>query len=190
MDPTLKTRVEIQTLHEILPELDYYRILHLAPVAPQADVEPAFRKESRRLHPDRYSRIGDAELMDQVNDVYRVVNEAYRALKDPDLRAKYDIELARGRKRISAEGRAAASQDANATASLEHAARTPKGEKYWKMALQCWEDKDWKGSLIQIQFAMTFEPDNATFKAWAEKAKTATTENPKEKENLYKLRIV
>lgn len=190
MDPTLKTRVEIQTLHEILPDLDYYHVLRLTQDTPQADVEPAFRRESRRLHPDRYARIGDAELMEKVNDIYRVVNEAYRVLKDPDARARYDVELSRGRKRISAEGRNAASQDAAAASSLEHAARTPKGEKYWKMALKCWEDKDWKGALIQIQFALTFEPDNATFKQWAEKAKTAASEHPKEKENLYKLRIV
>jgi len=190
MDPTLKSRVEIETLHEILPELDYYRLLRVEPMAAQAEIEPAFRRESRRLHPDRYSRIGDSALMDQVNDIYRVVNEAYRTLKDPDTRARYDQDLSRGNKRMTAQGRTAAAQDAAAATSLEHAARTPKGEKYWKMALKCWEDKDWKGCVIQINFALTFEPDNATFKEWLEKAKSAHTEHPKEKENLYKLRIV
>lgn len=190
MDPLLKTRVEIQTLHEILPELDYYRILRVAGTVPQVEIEPAFRRESRRLHPDRYSRLGDAALLEQVNEIYRLVNEAYRTLKDPDLRIRYDMELARGVKRLSADGSRAAAQDAAAANNPEAAARTPKGEKYWKMALKCFEMKDWKGAIIQVQFALTFEPDNEIFKEWLEKAKSALSEVPKEKDHNYKLRIV
>ena len=188
MDAFLKTRVEIETIHDLLPDLDYYRILQLDYGAPQRNIDTAFRRESRRLHPDRYARIGDSALQEKVTAVYRLINEAYRCLKDPDLRARYDLELLQGSKRMSSQARAGVAHDA-ASQNPEQAARTPKGEKYWKMALKCWEDKDYKGCSIQIQFALAFEPDNKVFKEWLEKAKQAF-DSDKDKKHMYKLRIV
>lgn len=190
MDPQLRIRVEVETLHEILPELDYYRILEIPPDAPQASVEPAFRKVTRTWHPDRFNRMGDQALRDKVNDIYRFANEAWRVLKDPDARAWYDKERASGNLRISTEGRAGAAQDAAANVNPEFAARTPKGEKHWKMALKCWEDKDFKGCVMQIRFAQQFEPDNPAFKEWLGKAQAAAEEAARIRENPFKLRIV
>jgi curved DNA-binding protein CbpA len=187
MDPYLKTRVEVQTLHELLPELDYYRILRIPRDAPAGEIDAAFQRESRWLHPDRYGRIGDAELTARVNDIYRFLSEARRTLKDPDARVRYDASKSF---RADSGTLADAAQDAAAKQNPEFAARTPKGEKYWKMALKCWEDKDFKGAFIQIGFALSFEPDNETFKEWHLKAKSAMVDSSKDREHTYKLRIV
>ena len=48
MDPLLKTRVEMETLHDLLPEIDYYGILGLPTEAPQTDVDPAFLANVQR----------------------------------------------------------------------------------------------------------------------------------------------
>ena len=74
MDPMIKTRVEIETLHELLEELDYYKILLLERDVPQADVDPAFRTVSRKLHPDRLARIDDEDLKSKANDIFRLAN--------------------------------------------------------------------------------------------------------------------
>ncbi len=93
MDPMIKTRVELETLHELIDELDYYKILLLDRDAPQAEVDPAFRTVSRKLHPDRLARLNDEELKAKANDIFRLANEAYRNLKDPDIRSRYDMGL-------------------------------------------------------------------------------------------------
>jgi molecular chaperone HscB len=67
------------------------------------DLEPAYAIDSAALdqsyrdlqalvHPDRYANAGDAERRASMQLTTRV-NEAYRALKDPVLRAKHLLEL-------------------------------------------------------------------------------------------------
>jgi len=187
----IKTRVELETLHELLDELDYYKILLLDRDAPQADVDPSFRAVSRKFHPDRLARLNDEELKEKANDIFRLANEAYRHLKDPDTRARYDMGLADGNLRMSADGRSKAAKDAAAKNNPELAAKTPQGEKYFKMALKCWGDGDFRGAVMQIRFAIQFEPGNAVFEEWLEKAEVAQENASAKKDmNPYKLRIV
>ncbi len=191
MDPMLRTRVEIDTLHGLLDELDYYKILELGQDAPQADVDPAFRTVTRKMHPDRLARLTDEDLKGKANDIFRLANEAYRNLKDPDARAKYDIGLARGNLRMSADGRTKAAKEAADKDNPEVVANTPQGEKYFGMALKCWGDGDFPGAVMQIRFAIQFEPSNEVFEQWLEKALSAEEVAAAKKDNNpYKLRIV
>jgi curved DNA-binding protein CbpA len=190
MDPRTRMRVEIETLHELLPEVDYYRLLQVEQDGSGSDIDRAFRGESRRLHPDRCAALGDGELSGKANDVYRRLNEAYRALKDPELRARYDEELRAGARRASDTARADADRDRSQAQGPEAAATNPKSEKYWAMALRDWHQGNFKGCTMNIQFALSFEPENAVFKEWLEKARLAAEEKSKENFNPYKLRIV
>jgi curved DNA-binding protein CbpA len=190
MDPFLKTRTEVETLYEILHDLDYYRILHIARDAPQADVDASFQRESRWLHPDRYTRLGDPVFLEKVNEIFRFLSEARRTLKNPDARSRYDAELDQGAKRLSASSVAQAARDAAAQASPEFAARSTKGEHYWKMALNCWEDKNLQGCAMNIQFALHYEPDNEVFKEWLARVESARNDAAKDKGFSYKLRIL
>ncbi|MCB9761736.1 MAG: J domain-containing protein [Alphaproteobacteria bacterium] len=189
MNRRMKAVYEIETIYELLDELTYYQLLQLDSGCHQADIEPAFRQESRRLHPDRVARLGDTAFGAKANKVFRAVNEAYRTLKDPDARSAYDEEHASGAARLSDEGRRDARNAAATSADPELAARTEKGGKYWRMALQCWRDEDYNGCAMQIQFALSFEPDNEVFKEWQAKAKEKA-DKAKLNENPYKLRIV
>lgn len=190
MDVRMRQAYEAEALAEILGEVDYYRLLQLPRTCAQADIEPAFREESRRLHPDRFARVGDAELRNKVNRIYRALNEAYRTLRDPDARSAYDNELGTGSQRLSDEGRKEAKAGAAANADPEQAARTEKGGKYWRMALQCWKDGDYSGCVMQTQFALTFEPDNEVMKEQLTKAKERVANTAKKaSDNPYKIRI-
>ena len=53
MNPGVQLSIEVNTLHEILDELDYYRLLQLDPDCVQGDIEPASRAASKKHHPDR-----------------------------------------------------------------------------------------------------------------------------------------
>lgn len=188
MDRRLASQVEIETLHEILPELDYYRLLQIEPGVAQDLVDPAFRRESRRLHPDRFASF-DGPVRDKANDIYRAVGEAHRVLKEPESRSRYDLDRASGTLRVTNASMAAAAKERAVAADPSQAATHPKSEKYWKMALTNWEEANYKGCVLQIQLALTFEPNNAVFLEWMEKARAAADEKAKKNDNPYKIRL-
>lgn len=190
MDRTLAARVEVETLHELLPELDYYKILGLSREAPQDDIGPAFRNESRRMHPDRYAAMGDPALLEKVNAISRLIREAYGTLNDPEKRVVYDDELVNGASRMSDDAMARADQQRAAANDPAEAATNEKAAKYWKMALKDLAENNAKGAVMNIQFALTFEPNNETFKEYLEKARSGADEQHKKTFNPYKLRIV
>lgn len=190
VDKRKRMAIEIETIYEILDELNYYQLLGLRQESQQSAIEPGFRDQSRRLHPDRTKKLKDAELSRKATAIYRAVNEAYRTLKDPESRSAYDRELAAGNLRLSEGGRAEAAAVEGASNDPSTAARTEKGAKYWRMALQNWRDEDYKGCVMNIKFALNFEKDNDTFKDWLDKAeKAAKAKDAKTEKNPYKLRF-
>ena len=62
---------------------DYYAALGVAKDASKEEIQRAYRKLARKLHPD-INQEPEAEAK------FKEVNEAYEVLKDPDKRAKYD----------------------------------------------------------------------------------------------------
>tara|TARA_B110000037_G_C16995343_1_gene454833 strand:+ start:328 stop:900 length:573 start_codon:yes stop_codon:yes gene_type:complete len=190
MDQYLPQTVEIETLTELLDDLDYYNILQVDPLSPMETIERAYRSEARRLHPDRFARHPDREIKRSANKIYRIILESWKTLSDPDSREAYDNELEEGRRRMSEEAKKSAEEAAARAANPIHAAETEKGLKFWRMALRNWRDKEYSGCKMNIQFALNFEPDNEVFKEWLEKAGTAAEEDANENRNPYKLRIV
>ena len=190
MDAADRLQIEIETLHELLPHLDYYKVLQLDPSAEQARIGERFRDESRRLHPDRMRAMGDAGLKEQANALYQLINEAYKVLKDPEERARYDALLEQGVLRMTDDAKAGAQADKRA-GEPESAASHPKAEKYWKMALRDMKDDSWKSAVMNIKFALTFEPSNEVFQEHLKTAEAAFKEaDAKREKNPYKLRIM
>src|SRR5262245_43157637 len=64
--------------------MDLYALLGLAPGASPADIKRAYRRLSRRYHPDINPGDRAAEAL------YRKISEAYETLVDPDRRRTYD----------------------------------------------------------------------------------------------------
>jgi curved DNA-binding protein len=62
---------------------DYYATLGVQKDASQDDIQKAYRKLARKLHPD-VNKEPEAELK------FKEIGEAYEVLKDPDKRKKYD----------------------------------------------------------------------------------------------------
>jgi molecular chaperone DnaJ len=62
----------------------YYEVLGVARGANDAEIKTAFRRLAKECHPDRHGGDETAEAR------FKVVNEAYEVLKDPQRRAAYD----------------------------------------------------------------------------------------------------
>ena len=190
MDARARTIIEIDTLWEIRDELDYYRLLLVDRDCAQDEIGAAFRRESRRLHPDRLAALRDDGAQGKANDIFRVVNEAYRTLLDPEARARYDQVLDSGGLRMTDDAARAAAGDKHGD-DPEHAATDPRAEKFWKLALRDWKDENFKACVMNIKFALNFERDNELMNEWLQKALIAEEEaEAKREKNPYKLRIM
>ncbi len=187
MDAHLRRRVEIETLHEILNDLDHYKLLRVPRDATTEEIERAYRDAARAYHPDRLARLGDADITQRANDIYRAIQEAWRVLRDHAARAEYDDGLA---DQPSSRAASAFSIDTATDAELLAAARTDKGAKYWALAVQAWRNGDYKGCALHTSFALSFEPDNPVFLEMQKRAREEADQAARDNHNPYKLRIV
>ncbi|MCL4684097.1 DnaJ domain-containing protein [Myxococcota bacterium] len=154
---------EIRTLAGLLEELDYYQVLELVPDAPTSAIRAAYHRTSRRFHPDAH-RDAPPELQQQVAQVAKRITEAYAVLRDPRRRQVYDRQLAGDRDRVRMP-LAEAEAQADRQRRDQHEGRTPNGRRYFALAKADLNRGDRASAERNLKTALTFEPDNAVFRA-------------------------
>ena len=63
--------------------MDYYKILNVSPNASESEIKKAYRSLSFKYHPDKNP---DPSVAEQ----YKLINEAYETLNDPQKKSQYD----------------------------------------------------------------------------------------------------
>jgi len=63
----------------------YYEILGISETASDAEIKKAYRKEALRWHPDK-----NQDRLEEANERFKLISEAYEVLKDPEQRAIYN----------------------------------------------------------------------------------------------------
>jgi len=63
--------------------MDYYKILNVSPNASESEIKKSYRALSFKYHPDKNP---DPSVAEQ----YKLINEAYETLNDPQKRSQYD----------------------------------------------------------------------------------------------------
>lgn len=91
--------------------MDYYRILNIGRNASQEDIKKAYRRLSRKYHPDNAG--------EQAREQFDRVQEAYGVLGDEKKRAAYDERMRADESGDRAGGKAAHSKNAGQADSQE-----------------------------------------------------------------------
>ncbi len=80
----------LREARRVISARTHYEVLGVGAAATQEEVEDAYRRLTRLLHPDLYH---DPAVRGMMDAVFLKVNEAYAVLSDPSKRATYDESL-------------------------------------------------------------------------------------------------
>lgn len=78
---------EAQTLLRRSKEKDYYKVLGVARDADAREIKKAYRRLTKKYHPDKYR--GELKAED-IQTKMSAINEAYEVLSNPELRERFD----------------------------------------------------------------------------------------------------
>jgi curved DNA-binding protein CbpA len=167
---------QVMALVENLDSLSYYHLLSVERDAATEAIESAYYRRIRSAHPDRHVSERDPQRRYALARLYARFAEAFRVLRDPDLRGVYDEELAAGRARLS--------RDAEHKLRQRKAAPDPKTEHartLLEKGRELVEKGEVKAGLAQLRLAAKFEPDSRAIRAALE---AAEAEAPRQEEGV------
>ncbi len=159
--------IEVETLVQVLDQLDYYGVLKLPQGAGAAEVKAAYYRESRAFHPDRFAAVESEALKAAIGRIYRRINEAYTVLRDDRKRARYLADVTgpdRERKLRFTEAEESAVQVEQRKKVEEQFGQTPNGRKFYATATLEVQAGRWDAAERALKSALMYEPGNAKFK--------------------------
>jgi len=138
----------------VLDQLTHYEVLGVANHASASDVQNAFHLFSERFHPDRH-RGEPPAIKDGIVRIFRRGSEAYRVLREPALRAEYDLGLATLRSRVTARP-----GEDPLLQSLDELCRTPGGRLHARQASRALFDGNLGEAAALLERALLVEGSN------------------------------
>jgi curved DNA-binding protein CbpA len=158
---------ELDSICDILDELDYFQVLKIEKMASAADIKKAFYRESRAYHPDRFFQIPDPALKEKVNAIYKRITEAYYVLRDDVKRRKYLADISspeRKQKLRFSDASEAETKAAQKKEAEEQIGTTPKGRQLYATALSDMEKGSWANAERNLRSALMYERENVRYK--------------------------
>jgi curved DNA-binding protein CbpA len=148
-----------QAWAESISTLSYYDIFRVPKDATVAQIKAAFHSFAMRCHPDRYVDDGP-EVALAAAEVFKRGVEAYSVLSKPELRARYDRALARGKLRIDVSAPETRPPAPARRKTLFELATTPRGKQFAAKAEQFIEMGNLEQARLQLVNALQNEPFN------------------------------
>jgi DnaJ-class molecular chaperone len=163
-------RMFSERIYPTLEQHSYYQLLNVPPEADLATIRGAFYRLAAQLHPDRFHALGEAEIRERLETIYARICEAYRVLANAERRAAYNRALAGGKNRLDLVSREHTGPK-NPEESLKH----PEAKKFFRLGMVCLGKKDWRGAVMNFNFARGFEPSSQLVSDRLAEAQAAAT---------------
>lgn len=152
---TAKLAAFANRIHPGLDRMTYYQLLNVPPAATVTAIRASFYQAAGQVHPDKYHSLPDEALKERLETIYARITEGYRVLTTPEKRHVYDKMLAEGKGQVRFDQKDRENKGPkNPEDSLTHA----EAKKFFRMGMICLGRKDWKGAVMNLNFARTFEP--------------------------------
>jgi curved DNA-binding protein CbpA len=160
-----------------LESMDYYAVLG-APTNVDADaLQARYHLFCSNFHPDAHRGRSDEDRA-AVRAIYQRGNEAYRVLRDPTQRERYNVGLARGERRLTDLDVQADNRQASVSMRpqrLEDTIRNPSAKAFARKAEEHLERGELKQAKLTVKMAMSMEPGNPALTAFAARVAAAST---------------
>lgn len=157
----------IEKAHATIDCADGYYILGVDRDAAASDIRAAYYRLASRLHPDLHGDWMPLELRRKLTTVYSRVVEAYKVLSNGEHRRQYDEGLAQGKLRWDANEAAKPKLPHRPEDDVEnHAAR-----RFFLLGHNALLAGDGKSALLNLELALSMEPENPTIAAALAKAR-------------------
>lgn len=155
----------VLALVENLDRLSYYHLLDVDPGASLETINKAYYRRVQTLHPDRHAYERDPKRQRALVRLYARFGEAHRVLKNPQLRAAYEIEFEAGRARLTPDAQRRQQREAAGPDP-----KTPHAAKLLDNGRAMISSGNVSGGLAQLKLAAQFEPDSKVIRAAIEQA--------------------
>jgi hypothetical protein len=153
-NPAFLADVEIR--HARLERQNHYEVLGVGAKAPTDRIRDAYDRLALQFHPDRVRDLRDPELSEKVAAIYARAAEAWRALREPADRLRYDRGLAGG----GAAGAPITTGRSGAVVTLEDLSANPNTRKYLRLAQVAIANRNPSMAVVHLRFAASIEPGN------------------------------
>ena len=145
----------VTALSQTLDRMTYYNLLDVPQDAKRKVIEAAYYRRARNIHPDRHAYETDPQRRRALVRLYARFGEAFRVLRNKELRSAYDAELAAGRVRLSDQAMQAHRHSLEAPDPRTESARKLLGRGYEMIRAG-----NHSGAAAQLRLAAQLEPDS------------------------------
>lgn len=143
----------------VLDDSTYYEILGLLEIADLAGIKVAFHEFALAFHPDVHLE-SDADTAVVSGRVFQRGAEAYRVLSHPELRAQYDLALAKGQLRLGGGEVPRAANVGVGARSLDELCKTSSAKLYASRAEALISQGDLAAAKRELMLAVREDGEN------------------------------
>lgn len=164
----------VENQHAELERSSYYKLLQIAENAFLAQIRDQYYRLVARLHPDLYVETLDAETRSKLISIYSRIVEAYQVLSDDAKRQTYDRGLRAGRLRYTPETDRPQARASTGALNLIAEIKTENARRFFKLAQDAMRQGNQQSAVMNLNFALSQEPQNEFLLAAMAQAKAMT----------------
>lgn len=159
----LHLKQEIEEQRYLLSHGNYYDLLNVSRQSKDDEIKTAYYTLAKRFHPDRYQSDAPAGLLEQVENLFCHLSEAYETLSKPAERAEYDQKLA-----------------AATPAPRKPASEFERAERSFAEGRKLFEHEHYARAEVYLKEAVTLKPEVARYRIMLGRA---LAKNPKHRKD-------